>query len=73
MASKFYEQLSHEGKVLVDQAYAQCAEILKENESQLKAVADFLLEHETMTGAQFRAVMEGTEIPAEKSNTAFFD
>ena len=65
--------IDDEVKVLVDQAYAQCAEILKENESQLKAVADFLLEHETMTGAQFRAVMEGTEIPAEKSNTAFFD
>ena len=65
--------IDDEVKVLVDQAYAQCAKILKENESQLKAVADFLLEHETMTGAQFRAVMEGTEIPAEKSNTAFFD
>ena len=65
--------IDDEVKALVDQAYAKCAQILKENEDKLKAVAQFLLEHETMTGAQFRACMEGAEIPEEKSDTSFFD
>lgn len=65
--------IDDEVKTLVDQAYAKCAQILNDNREQLKAVADFLLEHETMSGAQFKACMEGTPIPMEKSDTAFFD
>ncbi len=65
--------IDDEVKVLVDNAYAKCAEILKANEDKLKAVADFLLEHETMSGAQFRACMEGNPIPMDKSETVFFD
>ena len=49
-------------KLLIDKAYAHCAQILKENESKVQAVTDFLLEHETMTGKQFVSCMEGKEI-----------
>ena len=65
--------IDDEVKVLVDKAYETCVQILKDNEEKVRAVADFLLEHETMTGAQFRACMEGSDIPTEKSDTAFFD
>ena len=60
------------GGTLIDRAYAKCGQILKENEEKLRAVADFLVENESMTGAQFEACMEGRQIP-ETSDTAVFD
>ena len=72
-SEKFAGTIDDEVKLLVDKAYAQCADILKSNEDKLKAVADFLLEHETMSGAQFRACMEGNPIPMDKTETVFFD
>ena len=59
-------------KILVDKAYAQCAEILKANEDKVMAVVDHLLEHETMTGAQFADCMEGREI-GEASEVSLFE
>ena len=59
-------------KILVDKAYAQCAEILKANEDKIMAVVDHLLENETMTGAQFADCMEGREI-GEASEVSLFD
>ena len=59
-------------KILVDKAYAQCAEILKANEDKVMVVVDHLLEHETMTGAQFADCMEGREI-GEASKISLFD
>ncbi len=59
-------------KLLIDKAYAHCAEILKKDEAQLMAVVDYLLEHETMSGAQFADCMAGREI-SESSTTSLFD
>ena len=59
-------------KNLIDRAYQHCAEILKKDEQKLKAVVDFLMEHETMSGEQFTACMEGREI-GEASSTALLD
>jgi len=59
-------------KILIDRAYQHCAEILKKDEQKLKAVVDYLMEHENMTGEQFAACMEGKEI-GEASATALFD
>ena len=59
-------------KILVDKAYAQCAEILKANEDKVMAVVDHLLEHETMTGKQFEDCMEGREI-SEATKVSLFD
>ena len=59
-------------KILVDKAYAQCAEILKANEDKVMAVVDHLLEHETMTGSQFTDCMEGREI-GEATTVSLFD
>ena len=49
-------------KLLVDKAYAQCAEILRNNEDKVMAVVNHLLAHETMSGTQFANCMEGREI-----------
>ena len=59
-------------KLLIDKAYAHCAEILKKDEEKLMKVVDFLMENETMTGAQFADCMEGREI-SQRSSTALFD
>ena len=64
--------IDEEVKKLIDRAYDQCAGILKENEEKLQKVVDFLLEHETMSGEQFAACMEGHVIE-EASSTALFD
>ena len=64
--------IDEEVKKLIDQAYAQCTDILKKDADKLLRVVDYLMEHETMTGEQFSACMEGKEI-AEGSSTALFD
>ena len=64
--------IDEEVKKLIDRAYDQCMNILKDNEAKLQEVVDYLMEHETMSGEQFAACMEGREI-AEASTTALFD
>ena len=64
--------IDDEVKVLMDQAYARCKEILEENADALHRVVDFLLEHENMTGEQFAACREGKQI-GESSDTALLD
>ena len=71
-SEKVAATIDDEVKLLIDQAYAKCGQILKENEQKLRAVADFLVENESMTGAQFEACMEDRQIP-ETSDTAVFD
>ena len=68
----FAGTIDEEVKILIDKAYKHCMDILKQNEAKLMAVVDYLMEHETMTGEQFAACMEGKEI-AESSATALFD
>ena len=64
--------IDDEVKVLVDKAYAHCAQILKDNSDKLMEVAEFLLKNETMTGSQFEACMRGGKI-GEASDTAMFE
>ena len=59
-------------KLLIDKAYNHCAEILKKDEAKLMQVVDYLMAHETMSGAQFADCMAGREI-SESSTTSLFD
>ena len=59
-------------KALIDRAYQHCAQLLKKDEEKLMQVVEHLMAHETMTGAQFAACMEGKAIQ-EASATAMFD
>ena len=65
--------IDDEVKVLIDKAYDHCAQILKENEGKVMEVVEFLLAHETMSGAQFEACMEGNPIPGQTSETVMFE
>ena len=64
--------MDEEVKQLIDRAYKHCEEILRRDVDKMKKVVEFLLEHETMTGAQFAQCMEGKEIETA-SDTSLFD
>ena len=64
--------IDDEVKALMDRAYSHCKQILTDNTEELQRVVDFLLEHESMTGEQFVACMEGREV-GESSETALLD
>ncbi len=70
-SEKFAGTIDDQVKQLVDKAYEHCARILKQNEDKVFAVTDFLLEHETMTGAQFADCMEGRTIGEAKAVSMF--
>ena len=61
-----------EVKRLIDEAYAHCSRLLTENRDRLMAVVDYLMEHESMSGDQFLACMEGRPVMQE-SKTSMFD
>ncbi len=57
-------QIDQEIKRIVDQAYARCKEILLRDMDKLEAVAQFLLQNETMTAEEFEAVYQAEALPA---------
>ena len=71
-SEKVAATIDDEVKALIDEAYAHCKQILSDNADKLNQVVDYLLENESMTGAQFAACMEGKQI-GESSDTALLD
>lgn len=71
-SEKVAATIDDEVKALIDQAYDHCRKILSEDAEKLNQVVEYLLEHESMTGEQFTAIMEGREVQ-EASTTALFD
>ena len=61
-SEKVAATMDDEVKILIDKAYAHCKQILEENADKLHEVVAFLLENESMTGAQFADCMEGKEV-----------
>ena len=58
--------------VLQDEYYDYYAKLLKDNEGKLMEVVQFLLDNESMTGAQFADCMEGKQINTD-TNVSLFD
>ncbi len=54
--------IDEEVRRIVDEAYSACEKILKENKKELVAVAEALLEYETLTGEEIQAVVRGESI-----------
>ncbi len=71
-SEKYAATIDDEVKRLIDKAYAHCKQLLEGDAAKVREVADYLLAHESMTGAQFAACMEGREI-GEGSDTSMFD
>ena len=71
-SEKVAATIDDEVKALIDKAYDHCKQILSDNGEKLHVVVDYLLEHESMTGAQFDACMKGESLE-EASETALFD
>ena len=64
-------QIDAEIKRIVTEAYKRTTDCLTANEEKLHLIADYLIQHEKMDGTQFKAAMEGKEIP-EYSNMNLF-
>ncbi len=64
--------IDDEVKTIIDRAYAQCRDILQKDAEQLKRVVEYLLEKETMSGAQFAQCMAGEPID-EATETSLLD
>lgn len=54
-------QIDEEIRSIIDGAYHRCEEILSEQKEQLIKVAEFLLEHETMSAEEFQQFFAVTE------------
>jgi cell division protease FtsH len=57
-----------EVKGIVQEAHARCTALLKENEQHLHAIAEALLERETITGEDIAKLMRGETLPPLDSN-----
>ena len=58
--------IDREVKAIIDAGYRRCQEELERRREQMEAVASYLLEHETMSGEDFAAVMGFPKVkPAE--------
>ena len=51
-------EIDREVKMIIDRAYAQCEELLRSDSCKLTAVAEYLLQNETMDGPTFQEMME---------------
>ena len=57
-SEKIAAEMDDEIQQILADGYARCTEILKRQQEKLEAVASFLLEHETMTAAEFESVFQ---------------
>ena len=71
-SEKVAATIDDEVKILIDQAYDHCRQLLVDNSESFQRVVDYLVENESMTGKQFAACMEGKTIE-ESSNTVLLD
>ena len=58
-SSAYAEKIDEQVVALIGQARAKAAQILKENESKLHELAEYLLQKETITGEEFTQILNG--------------
>ena len=61
-------EIDAEVRKTVDQAYAHCTQTLTEHHEKLQEIAQWLLEHETMSRSQFEACMQALPIPEKQES-----
>lgn len=65
-------RIDREVQEILNSCYRQCEDILKSNMEALRQVSDYLLEHETMDGKKFEAIMNhagSAKLPAAEPET----
>ena len=62
--------IDEEVKDIFDRASARCEQILSEHADQLRAIAEYLLEHETMEGEEFNYFFEHGEFMPQSVKAA---
>lgn len=62
------QQIDEEVKAIVDSCHARATELLMKHRAQLDAVAEALMEHETLDREEFLAVLRGESIEPKKPN-----
>ena len=55
-SEKTAAEMDEEVRRIVDEAYSRCEEILRSHKAELTATAEYLLEHETMSGEELKRV-----------------
>ena len=70
-SEKFAGTIDDQVKLLMDKAYAHCAEILKKDQDKVQKIVEFLLENESMSGKQFVDCMEDREIGEAEAVSMF--
>ena len=63
--------IDEEVKALIDRAYDHCKQILSDNKEKMEALTEYLLEKESISGDQFRSLMEGRDLGEESATTMF--
>ena len=58
-------EIDSEIRLIVEEAYDTCTELLNTHMEQLHSVAQYLYDHEKMTGEQFARMMSGEPMPEE--------
>jgi cell division protease FtsH len=58
-------QIDKELSTIIDDCYQRAKQLLTENSEQMRAVVKVLLEKETLSGEQVRAIMRGESLPSE--------
>ena len=59
------EEVDLEIRLMIREQHDRATALLKENESLLREVSEYLMEHETITGDTFRALIEKHQNPEE--------
>ena len=65
--------IDEEVKRIFDEAAADCEKLLLEHRDTLVAVAEYLLEHETMDGEEFNYFCDHGELPPPKTEPVAYD
>ena len=61
--------LDGEVRAIIDRAYSHCEKILQDDREKLFQVVEFLLAHDTMSGDQFQACMEGRQVDGDNGGS----
>lgn len=66
MSDKTAQDIDHETRRILDEAYLHAKKTLKDNIDKLHLIAENLLEYETLTGAELQGLLDGQSVDRSK-------